>query len=502
MSYVNSNIDLGQSRARDGRLARAIRYGLAVGLLATGTSLAQAQTSSTPSTPSEKAATAASVDEGLSWHGITLYGIVDVGYQYETHGAPYSDYHPAGSSNIVQKNSRQSVSGLTPSNMSQSRVGLQGAEPLGFEDFKAVFRMETFFNPQTGDISDAEKSMAINNGKSAGQQTTNLDSSVAGQAFETIYGGVSSKTFGSLTFGRQLSLSADDIAKYDPNYASQAFSLIGMSGTYAAAGDTEDRRLDSSVKYLVTIADLVRVGGLYKFNGSNGAANTAYQGDVGMDYAGASVDIYASEIRSAISASPLSSAQVTTLSTQPTTVGLPVGDFAISNSLSATISDNLSFGLMGSYNLGPVKFLAGYQYIQYSNPKDKILAGFTDIGGYNLAYTNNTAYPHPKILNNYWVGVRYTVLPGLDLTGAYYGYHQNSYGVSQTAGCFSTTPGGDAGTCAGHFEAFSFDADYSFTKRFDVYAGAMYSAVYDGVASGYAFQRNNINPTIGLRFKF
>ena len=42
----------------------------------------------------------------------------------------------------------------------------------------------------------------------------------------------------------------------------------------------------------------------------------------------------------------------------------------------------------------------------------------------------------------------------------------------------------------------------AFTKRFDGYAGAMYSAVYDGVANGYTQQRNNINPTIGVHFKF
>ena len=73
--------------------------------------------------------TGAPVDETLTWHGITLYGIIDIGLQYDTHGAPFSDYHPAGSANIVQKNSRQSVTGATPSNLSQSRVGLQGLEP-------------------------------------------------------------------------------------------------------------------------------------------------------------------------------------------------------------------------------------------------------------------------------------------------------------------------------------------------------------------------------------
>jgi hypothetical protein len=51
-------------------------------------------------------------------------------------------------------------------------------------------------------------------------------------------------------------------------------------------------------------------------------------------------------------------------------------------------------------------------------------------------------------------------------------------------------------------QAYSFDADYSLAKRFDVYAGPICSAVYDGFANGYLFQRNNINPTIGVRFKF
>ncbi len=85
----------------------------------------------------------APVDTTLTWHGITLYGIVDIGLQYETHGAPFNDFHPAGSANIVQKNSRQSVTGLTPSNLSQSRIGLQGLEPLA-GDWSGVFKIETF----------------------------------------------------------------------------------------------------------------------------------------------------------------------------------------------------------------------------------------------------------------------------------------------------------------------------------------------------------------------
>ena len=117
---------------------------------------------------------------------------------------------------------------------------------------------------------------------------------------------------------------------------------------------------------------------------------------------------------------------------------------------------------------------------------------------YVLAFVNNLAFPHEKVLDVYWAGLKYTVLPGLDLTGAYYGYHQNSYGAGASAGCSTNA----FSTCSGSLESFSLDAVYAFTKRFDGYVGAMYSGVHDGVANGYLYQRTNINPTIGVRFKF
>jgi predicted porin len=447
-------------------------------------------------------------DESLTWHGITLYGIVDIGLQYENHGAPFGEYHPASSENIINKNGRQSVTGATSSNLSQSRVGLQGLEPIA-GDWSAVFKLETFFNPSTGQISDALRDDTRNNGRGINSQSTDIDSSVAGQAFETAYAGVSSKTFGTLTFGRQLTLLGDGVNKYDPNYGSQAFSLIGMSGTYAGGGDTEDKRTSSTLKYLVSFADVGRFGAMYKFNNSNGGTDTAFQVDFGADFAGASIDAYYSKFKDAITVSSLSAAQVTTLPTQGTDDGLPANYFSVNNSLAATVSDNTTFSLMGSYKVSVFKFLAGYEHIKYSNPSEPLTpaplngVGFDNIGGYKLAYVNNAAFPQDKILNVYWAGIRYTALPGLDLVGAFYGYHQNTYGTAaNNAKCSTTIAPETPGTCSGHFDAFSFDAVYAFTKRFDGYAGAMYSAVYDGVANGYTQQRNNINPTIGVRFKF
>ncbi len=492
-------IDTNTSLNRKDSEPRALRglRGVGAGLLLAGAAVTAHAQSSPPTT----VVTSGTPDQSLTWHGITLYGIVDIGLQYETHGAPYSDYHPAGSANIVQKNSRQSVTGLTPSNLSQSRIGLQGAEPL-MGDWKAVFKVEAFFNPQSGNISDALKSMTENNGIPASKQTTNLDSSVAGQAFQNAYAGFSSKTFGTLVFGRVTGLVADGVSKYDPNYASQAFSLIGMSGTYAGGGDTENRRTDNTLKYNLTIADIGRFGALYKFNNSNGASGTEYQVSIGGDFAGFSVDAFYSKINSGISASPLSAAQVDGSQVACPLVPAAGVSYACGantyNALAATISDNDVYSVMALYNFDVFKFFAGYENIRYSNPVHPLTAPFASIGDYSMVIINNAAFPHAKVLDVYWGGVKWTVMPGLDLTAAYYGYHQNAYGSGANAGCSTNK----SGTCSGSFESFSFDAVYAFTKRFDGYAGAMYSGVHDGVANGYDLQRTNINPTIGVRFKF
>lgn len=428
-----------------------------------------------------------SADQSLTWNGITLFGTVDIGLQYDTHGAPFSDYHPAGSYNLVSTSSRQSVVGATPSNLAQSKIGLQGVEPV-IGDWNAVFKLETFFNPQSGQISDALRGITQNNGRAPLARSTSLDSSVAGQAFQTAYVGMSSKTFGTVTFGRQLTLVGDGVNKYDPNYASQAFSVIGMSGTYAGAGATEDKRVDSSIKYVASFNDMLHVGAMYKFNGSNGGANSGAQVDLGGEFGGLSVDAYYSKFKSAIAVSPLSAAQVALL---------PALGFSSEKSLKGTVSDNTTFAVMGLYNLGAPKLFFGYEHIKYANPSTPLGVGFDDIGGYKLAVVDNAAFTKEKILNVYWAGVRYTAIAGLDLTAAFYGYHQNSFAQGALAGCSTTV----SGACSGTLQAVSLDADYIVTKRFDVYAGAMYSRVQDGAANGYTVN-NNLNPTVGVRYKF
>jgi predicted porin len=434
----------------------------------------------------QKTGPGVSGEDSLTWKGITLYGVVDIGLQYDTHMAPFTPFRPAASGNIVRQNSRQSVIGVTPSNMGQSRVGLQGIEALTAE-WSAVFQIETFFNPQSGEIANSLKSLTVNNGLPLSRQTVGVDGSSAGQAFQTSWVGLRSPRFGTLTFGRQVTLLLEGVIRYDPNYNASAFGLLGASNTYSGGGSQESNRLDSTAKYFVSFDDRLHLGALYKFNQSSGSAGTAWQANLGVEFARASVDAYYSRVNSAITATSLTAAQVSKLP----------GSSAVADSVAATVSDNTAYALMAWYRLERLKFFAGYEYIRYENPRTPLSPGFINIGGYVLAFVNNGAYDNSKMTQVYWTGLRYALVPGLELTAAYYGVHQNAYGSGRLAGCSTDA----SSLCSGSLEAFSFDVDYRFNVHFDAYAGAMYSGVHDGMANGY-LSTTNINPTIGLRYKF
>ncbi len=279
------------------------------------------------------------------------------------------------------------------------------------------------------------------------------------------------------------------MAKYDPNGASQAFSLIGLSGTTAGGGDTQNRRFDNSVKYTNTIADLIHVGVMYKFNGAWGSASTAWEHNLGFNYGGFSLDGYYAKIHDAVALASLSAVQVGDLA------GL---GFSPSNALAATISDNTAFDFMAQYTWDVLKFYGGYEHISYGNPQTPLFAG-ADIDSYKIAFVNNDAYPHNKVLQVYWTGVKWAFSPQVDFTAAWYYYKQNNYAVvAADLGCNTNI----AATCSGNTTDYSGDVVWKMTKRFSSYAGLMYTGVRGGQANGYVFHTNDVTTTIGLRYIF
>ena len=90
--------------------------------------------------------------------------------------------------------------------------------------------------------------------------------------------------------------------------------------------------------------------------------------------------------------------------------------------------------------------------------------------------------------------MKYLITPDFDVTGAVYNYSQDSYALVKCSTVAS-------GQCSGDLWAYSVRFDYRLTKRFDVYAGAMYSKVEDGLANGY-LRTNSVDPMVGFRFQF
>lgn len=422
----------------------------------------------------------------LSWYGVTVYGIVDMGGGWQSHGTPFNRSIISGVEELISKNSNHAQWLPAPGGLSQSTVGIKGKEELA-PGWSFVFDLSMGFDPYSLTLADGPKSYLENNGVPLGSQTSNADSSRAGQFYNgTGYAGVSSTTFGTLTAGRVNSLTLDGVIAYDPMGASYAFSPIGYSGLTAGVGDTEDARYSTAVKYRVDVG-MFRAAALYQFGGYelNNATKGAYQLQVGGDFDGGaygrlSLDAIYTNDKDAVSSAPLTAAQ----------------NLKFPGTLAATISDDTSVMLLAKYTYNQIKLFSGYERITFANPSDLQTTAFTDIGGYNVvaADINNTAYTNHKIMQIMWVGGRYAFNDNWDAGVGYYHYIQDSYAPVHCNNASLTT-------CAGTLDAISFDTDWKFAKKFDVYAGVMFSEVHNGLASGYLY-KTNIDPTVGLRFRF
>ncbi len=444
----------------------------------------------------------------LTWYGITVYGTIDAGFGWQSHGAPFDPRSAAGASYLIQKQNRSPMWGAAPNALTNSTIGIKGTAPIGW-DTSLVFALDAGFDPYSFRFSDGPGAVAANTGIPVNLQTAYSDSSRAGQWYNGQgYVGVSSPTYGTLTVFRQNSLTLDAVFDYDPLSASYAFSVIGFQGITCGGGNTENCRNSTSLKYRLTVGQF-RVAALWQFGGygQNNASNGAYQFGAGADIPTwgkgvLSVDAIYSYVRDAVSVALAPGSNDAN--------GVPIPPF-LPQTLTATISDNRAVMLVAKYVDGPLKLYAGYEQIRFMAPSDPQTA-FTDVAGTFLcqgcdAFNNtnivNTAFGvnglGDRILHVMWTGVKYAVTDELDVIGAYYHYIQNSF-FGTPAGA-APCSGSEHSQCAGALDAYSVVIDWKFAPKWDVYAGVMFSQENGGLANGF-LQRNNIDPTVGLRFRF
>jgi predicted porin len=448
----------------------------------------------------------------LSAYGVTLYGTVDVGGGYETHGTPFNGDSKTGVSEVVAKNSNRSLWQGVPNGLGQPYIGVKIKEQVA-PNWYVFGDVQAGYDPYSLKFSNGPKSLVDNNNVPLANQSTNTDSARAG-GWDNSRGfvGVSNDVFGTLTFGRQAAFSNDLSNQYDPFNGAYAFSILGNSSTITAGtGATETSIYNRSVKYQFTYGHF-RAGALTQIGGfdQRNNAQSAYQFDLGGAVGGLSIDAIYAYAKDAVTVSNYTSGAPT-----PYT-------------LKATLA-NVNAGVVAAkYNWRALTVFAGYEYSRLSSPSDLFGAtatanGQTLIlnGGYPAVVQAN-AYVNPKNMQVVWLGENYLILSNLSFNVGYYYIQQNNYtnaatkyntGGSKTkagVGCGpnlnpaapgSTPQGSNAAACGGNENVLSAELDWRPVKRVDLYTGVMYSEVAGGIANGF-IQNNNTAFTTGVRLAF
>ena len=465
----------------------------------------------------------------LTWYGITLYGVYDVGVGWVSHGMPENGYNYEGES-LVNRNGNHPQWLIAPNNLQQTGFGIRGREEF-LHGWFAVFNASTGINPQSGLFANAPASTASQAGLPRGSYSATIDGARAGQTFnDEFYGGISSTHFGTLTFGRQRSLGTDAMLVYDPAGGAYAFSYIGYNGLMAGGGDTQDSRYDNALKYRITYGP-VHAAAMYKFvDGSGGCFadtagwtaatctpeqphNDAYGFDVGGEYDKLFVDVVWQHYNQAIAVlNPLLGPQSKTQPYQSTTNSVNTTQITGANVIAPTntvygiVTDNTALMVAAKYASAQFKLFGGYEYIWYTNPSHPLGIGASAQGGYLLSGVEDKNLDSPKIENVWWTGAKYTYDSKTDFTLSYYNQLQNDFRRKPST-CSPTA--GFRASCAGTFNELSFSADHRLTKRIDAYTGIEWSEVSGGLAIAIPhgpgvpyYHKDNLAPVVGARFAF
>jgi predicted porin len=468
----------------------------------------------------------------LTWYGVTLYGTVDMGFGYQTHGTPFDPNFPTGASYFLNKPNRQAEWSLAPNAMSQSFVGIKVDEQFA-PGWHFISVDELAFDPYSGLLANAPQALQNAVGVPLNQQALPVDSSRWGWLAAQNYLGVSS-VYGTLTFGRQNALLLDGVNAYDPMGGAYGFSPIGFSGLTCGAGDTEECRWTTAIKYRVNIGDArlavmaqpLTGNGYGAYNPNNGAIEGDLGGNVRFLGPGVlSLDAIGSYIVDAVNIGPSGGST--------NAGGVPVAPFPANTFLQATISNQTSFMALAKYSFGtgadqpmavkgpvpppyvPLTLYAGYEWIQFAPPSDP-QTSFSDdgflfnqaVGGGTGNSGNGTAGAgtagcgtgtgcSDKIFQVMWVGAKYGITRDLDLMGGYYHYIQSQY-VSGAGICANLLAHSQ---CAGTGDMASAVLDWRFLPKWDAYIGTFFSQLNGALDNGY-LSRNNLATTAGVRFRF
>ncbi len=246
---------------------------------------------------------------------------------------------------------------LVPSGLSPSNVGVRIRQPL-VGDISLIGDVNFWFDPYSLQFTNGPASLHENNATPQYWQTSNGDSSLDGGIDNTrAYLGLASPTYATLTAGRQYTFADTYSLAYDPFVGAFAFSLAGNATLVLGTGNTETARYNTSVEYVYDFNHLVHAGAMVQVGGWDelNASRSAYQVDIGGNFACFSVDAVYAYDKDAIGLSAYGG-------TLPAGIG--------PNDLKATLADIDAFALFGKYTRRQLTLYGGYIHERFTNPSD------------------------------------------------------------------------------------------------------------------------------------
>ncbi|KVQ53964.1 porin [Burkholderia territorii] len=367
---------------------------------------------------------------------VVLYGLIDTSITYATNQRTHGAGSP-GSGSVA----------LTSGALNASRWGLRGREDLG-GGMAAVFTLENGFSGTNGKLSQKGVDMF-------GRQA---------------WLGVSSRTAGTLTFGRQYDLILDFVTPLGA-------SGPGWGGNLAVHpydNDDSNRnlRINHAVKYTSPTYGGLTFGAMYGFSNTAGAFSNNAVWSAGLGYANGPLKLGAGYLK--ISRDRNAPNPDGALST-------------VDGSATITGGNQQIWAVAGRYAFGPHSVGAAWSHSATDGVSGVLQgSGITPLKGESLVFDNFTA------------DGRYFVTPAFSVGAAY----------TYTMGRFDSR----TGQTRPKWNHVVTQADYAFSKRTDAYLEAVYQSVSGGNGNP-AFNAtvwtmtpsansNQLVVALGLRHKF
>jgi predicted porin len=333
--------------------------------------------------------------------------------------------------------------------VSDTYFGLRGSEDLG-GGLHAIFTLEDGFNLNSGKFT--ESNTMFNR-----------------QAFV----GLQSDQYGTLTLGRQYDSVVDYLGPlseagsgYGNNLAAHPFDNDNLDNSFS---------IKNAVKYQSANYAGLRFGGLYGFSNDAGQFSNNRAWSAGATYSNGPLNVAAAYLQ-------LNNSLNNTNSGGAVSAGA-------GNNANLTAALQRTYGVGANYAYGPATVGLLWTHTQ----DDNLIAGGQNGNGFTIPTGTNLH------LDNYEINGKYALTPALNLAAAY----------TFTNGKVT----GSNGTGDPKWHTVSLQADYSLSRRTDVYVEGVYQHASGELGNGGAnvamintlspsSTGNQVAATVGLRHRF